>query len=209
MFFFTADEHYGHKNIIDYCHRPYDSIEEMDEELIHRHNLVVGNYDKVVHVGDFAWGKSLPDHIITRLKGKHIFIEGSHDKWFQHINAKNYETLSDRLWEKKIEGQHVVACHYPMVVWPRSHYAAFHVFGHVHGRMFTKDDGIVDKDSLITAYVAESLSFDVGVDPNDFYPVSFEVLKTLMVEKAEYILEHGVDLLDCYKKSLESLVGYE
>jgi len=37
-FFFTADEHYGHANIIRYCDRPFASVEEMDAEIIQRNN---------------------------------------------------------------------------------------------------------------------------------------------------------------------------
>lgn len=50
MYWFTADEHYGHHNskgtgIIDYCNRPFNSIEEMDAKLIENHNSVVGKGD--------------------------------------------------------------------------------------------------------------------------------------------------------------------
>ena len=44
-FFFTADEHYGHTNIIKYCDRPFASVEEMDAEIIKRHNDLVGPQD--------------------------------------------------------------------------------------------------------------------------------------------------------------------
>ena len=44
-FFFTADEHYGHTNIINYCDRPFSSVEEMDAEIIKRQNELVGPQD--------------------------------------------------------------------------------------------------------------------------------------------------------------------
>ena len=43
-FFFTADEHYGHTNIIKYCERPYASVGEMDAEIIKRHNDLICDY---------------------------------------------------------------------------------------------------------------------------------------------------------------------
>ena len=53
MYFWTADQHYAHKNCIKYCNRPFSSVEEMDEELINRHNSVVGDNDIVIHVEIF------------------------------------------------------------------------------------------------------------------------------------------------------------
>jgi calcineurin-like phosphoesterase family protein len=56
-FFFTADEHYGQANIIKYCDRPFASVEEMDSEIIKRHNELVGPKDVVIHAGDFTLAK--------------------------------------------------------------------------------------------------------------------------------------------------------
>ena len=96
-YFFTADEHYGYKNIIKYCARPFASVEEMDEEIIKRHNAVVTAADTVIHVGDFTLGKSADaDAYIKRLNGKHVFLKGSHDKWLK--NAQD-------IWEREIEGR--------------------------------------------------------------------------------------------------------
>ncbi len=40
--FFTADTHFGHKNIIEYCQRPFIDVEEMNEAHIDNWNRTVG-----------------------------------------------------------------------------------------------------------------------------------------------------------------------
>ncbi len=34
MIFYISDIRFGHKNVIGFSNRPYDSVEEMNEELI-------------------------------------------------------------------------------------------------------------------------------------------------------------------------------
>ncbi|MEN9358901.1 MAG: hypothetical protein RL095_436 [Verrucomicrobiota bacterium] len=46
--FFTGDQHWFHENIIKYTQRPFQNVEEMHEELILRHNAVVGKNDVVI-----------------------------------------------------------------------------------------------------------------------------------------------------------------
>jgi hypothetical protein len=58
-YFFTADEHYGHTNIIKFCNRSFTSVDEMDTEIIQRHNEMVGSKDVVIHAGDFSLSKNL------------------------------------------------------------------------------------------------------------------------------------------------------
>ena len=39
--YFTADQHFGHQNIIGYCDRPFHSVGEMNAVLVANWNAVV------------------------------------------------------------------------------------------------------------------------------------------------------------------------
>lgn len=81
MIYFTSDQHYGHKNIIEYTSRPYSSIEEMNEKLIDNFNSTVSPNDFTYHLGDFCLSKKhLP--IIKQLNGSHHLITGNHDSCY-------------------------------------------------------------------------------------------------------------------------------
>ncbi|MHA1402035.1 MAG: hypothetical protein ACTSQE_16930 [Candidatus Heimdallarchaeaceae archaeon] len=123
MWFFTADEHYYHTNIIKYCNRPFSSVEEMNEVLIQNHNRVVKNGDIVVHAGDFSFAnRDKTEKIIKQLNGAHIFLKGDHDKWLS--------SLAPQIWQKKIDNHYIVVCHYCLRVWPKSHYGSYMLYGH-------------------------------------------------------------------------------
>ena len=111
MIFFTSDEHYGHNKIIEYSNRPFNSVEEMDETIIERHNSVVEHDSLTIHAGDFTLWKNLEGihkKYISRLNGQHIFLIGSHDYW---LKGKS----NNHIWEKNIpvDGKryHVIVCH--------------------------------------------------------------------------------------------------
>ena len=162
MYFFTADEHYGHQNIIRYCNRPYLSVTEMDNDLIDKHNQVVTKGDIVIHAGDFTLkNKTKAGEYISKLSGSHIFLQGSHDGW---LNGNVHE-----IWERTIEGQHVVVCHYAMRTWGRSHYGSWELFGHSHGTL-----------------EPIGLQYDIGVDNNNYYPISFDQLKMKLKKEEIY-----------------------
>ncbi len=84
--YFTADQHFGHLNIIEYCGRPFHSVGEMNAILIANWNAVVGQDDTVHVLGDIAMGRreeSMP--LIGRLAGRKILYPGNHDRcWYGH-----------------------------------------------------------------------------------------------------------------------------
>lgn len=188
MIWFTGDTHYGHTNIIkpDYADRPYKHVDEMDEALIANHNAVVGKNDVVYHVGDVSFHRDpvRTANILRRLNGELNIVWGNHDKTMR----KRYPDLvgmfkkTGDLYEIKVPDpdayhgeQRIVLCHYAMRVWNKSHYGAWQVYGHSHGSL--KDD-------------PNALSMDVGVDANDYRPISYEEVKAHMARKNWKPVDH-------------------
>lgn len=74
----VSDSHFGHKNIIGFCHRPEDVEQIMMEEWA----SVIGEGDSVIHLGDLcyrgnSWFKNM---IAPHLTGDKRLILGNHDK---------------------------------------------------------------------------------------------------------------------------------
>ena len=130
----------------------------MNKTIINNFNEVVSDKDHTIHVGDFTFKE--PEKYIKYLKGSHTFLRGNHDRWM----GKQYHEM----WVETIEGQTIVACHYSMRVWPQSHYGSYMLYGHSHGRL-----------------PPIGLQHDVGVDNNNFYPLSFEDIKKIMKNKKD------------------------
>ena len=92
--FFTADQHFGHANILKYQdenRRDADgnrflSIEHMGDFLVDRWNTAVQSDDDVVYcIGDFAFKLQSVKDILPFLNGKKILICGNHDPFWKDL----------------------------------------------------------------------------------------------------------------------------
>ncbi|WP_276299894.1 metallophosphoesterase [Halorussus lipolyticus] len=83
MDFVISDTHFDHGNIIDYCDRPFDSAEEMNEALVANWNAVVGDDDEVIFLGDLTMANDFGEFAswLERLNGTIQFVLGDHDEW--------------------------------------------------------------------------------------------------------------------------------
>ena len=138
---FTADTHFGHDAIIRHCARPFANALEMDAALVHSWNAVVAPGDTVYHLGDFCYRASRSASAYRqKLNGKIHLISGNHDTGTVKDHADLFASVSV-LKELKIEGQMLVLCHYPLREWPGYWRGAWHLFGHVHGRLDATSNG--------------------------------------------------------------------
>lgn len=171
--FFTSDTHFNHENIIKYCKRPFRDVTEHDEELIRRWNEKVPEDGIVFHLGDVAFG----DHqtvfeILKQLNGTIYLVIGNHD-WRNIV--KNHSWRFREMTQQvnmKIGKRHIILNHYPMLAFSgawRGEDATYQLFGHVHTSPYT-DEGL-DQSRMKMLFTSQ---YDVGVDNNDFAPVSWK-----------------------------------
>lgn len=182
--FFTSDLHLGHTNIIKYCNRPYENVEEMNQALISNWNAKVSKLDTVYILGDLAFlpPRDLSD-TVRKLNGIKILIEGNHDKHaLKDINFRSCFMKIEKLLEIKLQDleapdgmQRITLCHFAMKVWNKSHHGAWHLYGHSHGSL--PDD-------------PNSLSIDVGVDARNYAPISYDEVKAIMKTKKFLPIDH-------------------
>jgi calcineurin-like phosphoesterase family protein len=178
--FFTSDEHYGHFNILKFTSRPFISLQDMKEKLINNHNSIVGKNDEVFHLGDMFWKScSLRECLDIRyaLNGKHYFVYGNHDERI----ASNKVLQDSFVWCKdaynlQVQGLgNIYLHHYACRVWPGSHRNSFHLYGHSHGNLpEATPQGTADESPL---------SFDCGVDAQNYFPISLEYVQKKMEVK--------------------------
>jgi calcineurin-like phosphoesterase family protein len=157
-YWFTADHHFGHSNIIKYCNRPFKNIGEHDYKLIRLWNSRVKEEDIVYYLGDFCF-KSLKDrtakYYIDQLNGKIIFIRGNHDT----NNGVKTNILDIRIIVGKKNYKTLLLVHNPMDIG----YSTVDLLlcGHVHNLWkFTR---------------FKNIPFDicnVGVDVWNYMPIS-------------------------------------
>lgn len=170
--FFTSDLHHNHLNIIRYCNRPYNSVEEMNEGLVQSWNSVVPEDGHTFILGDLSFSKDFSGKAVPwllRLNGTKSLILGNHDKHVAKadLSAVFYNHVFE-MADVLIGDQPVVLCHYPMVSWNGSHRGSWQLYGHVHGTIPDPKD---------------KYQMDVGVDCNNMKPFTFEQIKANMATK--------------------------
>lgn len=132
--YFTSDLHLRHKNILNFENRPYNTVEEMNEDLINKWNKTVKKNDLVYHLGDFCFGGyDRWVEIIERLNGKIHMIKGNHDsldtlkKLKKNGYIEEYYPVGHYM---KINKQVMHLTHYPLELGNRPR--LWSLSGHIH-----------------------------------------------------------------------------
>lgn len=184
--FFTADQHFGHRNIIDFCDRPFKDVDHMNEMLITLWNDTVAPDDTVFVLGDFAMGKiDTTLKIVGRLNGTKVLVPGNHDRCWtplhkagewqdRYLEAGFHLVMNTTPGEALIvAGTQFAASHFPYAGdsgdedrytdWRPRDEGDYLLHGHVH-----------------TAWKKNGRQINVGVDVWGYRPVPLETLEEMV-----------------------------
>ena len=176
MNWFSSDWHLSHSNIIKYCHRPFANAQEMDAIILKNFFDTVKPGDRFFYLGDLSFRTDTIKRVLTSLVGsniKSVFLVGNHDNYNNDVRQvarfANIEIV-DGFLDINIEGQAVTLCHYPMQSFYKSHFGAWGLYGHHHSNV----------SQIITGK-----RMNVGVDQNNFLPVSWDQVKEYMKNRPD------------------------
>lgn len=131
---YISDLHFDHANVIKFDNRPFETIEEMNAELIRRWNETVAKDDITYIIGDFCWYTADRwEELLKQLNGNKVIIRGNHD--LKQPPAKIKRLVQDYTDYKEITDnyRHVILCHYPIPFYKGSYAPwTFMLCGHVH-----------------------------------------------------------------------------
>jgi calcineurin-like phosphoesterase family protein len=187
MIFFTSDLHLGHEKSISFTNRPFSDVEQMNSALIDNINQTVGERDELWVLGDFAFKIDMQQvrELRKRIKCRHLhLVKGNHDKDYSKESV--FESVQDYKQLKTDYGVFILF-HYPILEWNRAHYGSVHLHGHIHSTGCYNEENLKKKFSDRFMYKHSSKIeelglriYDVGVDANDYRPISLEKIAQLM-----------------------------
>lgn len=183
MIWFTSDWHLGHKNIIEYCNRPFRDTHDMNQTIIDNMNNLVSEDDELVIVGDLAMG-NLHDSLsyMKNLVCENVYlIPGNHDRC--HPMHSKHEQWR---WPYENVGVTVLSHSVPFYVGGKTIVNHFPPTGDSREeRKNSFNDWRPDGDLPVIcghvhdAWVMKDNAINVGVDVWDFMPISKEDIKLM------------------------------
>ena len=185
--FLVSDTHFGHAGVCRFTGkdgvtklRPWDTPEEMDEEMVKRWNERVRPNDKVYHLGDVVINRKALK-IMNRLNGDKVLIRGNHDI-FRDDEYRQYF--------RELRAYHVmrgmILSHIPLHTDSIQRFGT-NIHGHTHDRRVMKNVfGKLSQEIDIRYHC-------VCVEQTDYTPILFEdVIKRIQAEGGEVdFRQHG------------------
>lgn len=199
MIYFSSDFHIGHRNVINYCNRPFVLVEDMNNAIVHYFNETLKPGDIVYVVGDVSLNKKWSKWLFENFKVPDVtwhLIPGNHDECFSFARMsetrkeRNLQTYLSHGWASinqtlnltLKDGTSILLSHLPYGSPDGSVYddrymdlrpidqGTILVHGHLHGR-----------------YKKFGKMIDVGLDAHDLKLVTEDELISLIKDQRDFI----------------------
>ena len=163
MIYLSSDPHFGHAKDFLWRPRGFSSVEEMNEGIIERWNLIVEPNDDVYLLGDVIMGDISNLNYVRRLNGNLHIIYGNHDtnarilRYAEELdNAEIHGFATTFKYKKK----QFMLSHYPTItsnMETNPYMTVFNLYGHTHQNT--------------NFYENSPFMYHVGVDSHNCYPI--------------------------------------
>ena len=156
---FTSDTHFGQERSRIISKRPYNSVEEMTEDLIAKWNETVKPEDTVYHCGDFGLYKYR-----KFLNGKIVLICGNYEDDIsdEELYKYGFDEVHRGTYSIKYNDTIITMQHEPYKIRDKRHLnksGVINLFGHLHKLCLAKEYGV-----------------NVGVDLHNFKPIDIDTV---------------------------------
>lgn len=175
MIYFTSDWHFNHDKDFIWKKRGYNSVEEMNDDLINKICSTLDEGDELWVLGDLVMGDiDRAAAVLSRIPYSVHFLVGNHDTlrrinlydslgWVNHGRAIQ---VTDGSWDFYLSHYPTVTMNYDDV---KKHHPLINLHGHTHYQnKFYNDNPYM---------------YNVGVDSQNGYPVSIDKIKADIKEK--------------------------
>ena len=176
--FLTSDLHLAHDREFIYRPRGFNSVEEMNQAIIHNWNSIVDEKDVVFILGDLMLGDNASGiKMIEQLNGLFYLIRGNHDT---DTRIELYRKLDNcvEIYDAKYlkyNGYHFYLTHYPCLTGNLHKETLKQMTLNLHGHTHAQTPFFYDLP----------FCYNVGVDAHNCMPISFEQVIEDMKNKVE------------------------
>ena len=167
--YFISDMHFFHKNIIEFCERPFKDVDEMNEFIIKKWNETIKKHDKVFVLGDLGFGsKEVIEKVIKRLKGIKVLVRGNHD----HYNDEYYRSIGF----KEVINYPIIYKKFFIISHEPVNFIVGTPFLNIHGHIHNNKYGLDERDKIDNS---KNNYLNVSVEALNYIPITFEEIKEL------------------------------
>ena len=175
--FIVSDLHLAHSKDFIYEARGFETVEEMNAEIIRRWNSVVGEEDDVFVLGDLVMGSLENVRLLEELNGRIHIVRGNHDvdtRWDFYQKLPNVVEAENSLY-LRYDGYKFYLSHYPTIttradVGKPLKKCLVNLCGHTHTKDPFEDWGI-------------GMIYHCELDAHDCAPVRLEDIITDLKQK--------------------------